>query len=185
MRELDMLIRHGNIAVAKSASDLSHHENRVADIFKQMRANTKIEAAPSNIIPQRRVMNVALNHVRTIDGKQVEGQQGRVNLCRPAHPPRWAAGSGFFHRSTWETKHEQTKQVQTIRTDPIDARPSCGESARARAKAKAEDGEDSNRVSRIGDRNHRRFNCVVVAPLTGPFRPGASAAAPLPEQSSL
>jgi hypothetical protein len=24
----------------------------------------------------------------------------------------------------------------------------------------------------------------VVAPLTGPFRPGASAAAPLPEQSS-
>jgi hypothetical protein len=25
----------------------------------------------------------------------------------------------------------------------------------------------------------------VVAPLTGPFRPGASAAAPLPEQSSL
>src|SRR6266853_1650029 len=51
MRELDMLIRHGNIAVAKSASDLSHHENRVADIFKQMRANTKIEAAPSNINP--------------------------------------------------------------------------------------------------------------------------------------
>jgi hypothetical protein len=25
----------------------------------------------------------------------------------------------------------------------------------------------------------------VVAPLTGPFRPGASAAAPLPERSSL
>ena len=118
-----------------------------------------------------------------------QGQQGRVNLCRPAHPPRWAAGSGFVHRSTWETKHEQTKQVQTRRTDPIDGRPGGAESARARAKAKAkakaEDGEDSNRVSRIGDRNHRRFNCVVVAPLTGPFRPGASAAAPLPEQSSL
>ena len=114
-----------------------------------------------------------------------QGQQGRVNLCRPAHPPRWAAGSGFVHRSTWETKHEQTKQVQTRRTDPIDGRPGGAESARARAKAKAEDGEDSNRVSRIGDRNHRRFNCVVVAPLTGPFRPGASAAAPLPERSSL